>query len=447
MKSLRRKNSSIWLCNSFTEEECLSRNLLGATKSYGKEKISIGDVCFLLNYTTDELLGPFVADSDPGYNLEPEAWRGSYPYQIRVKPIGKKVQRIPNAIKCFTAAIRLKIIKTKQGNQIPKYSVFGPEITSRILDLFETMDASEVPAPEQSAPLKMPPKVRFADVAGLDEVKKYIRERMIYPLLYPGIAQAYHLRTGGGLLLYGPPGTGKTLLARATAGEIDAEFYEISPSVVRGFPGEPEQHLEQIFQKAMMKPRCIVFIDEADALLAKRERIQASTVMQRVVPTLLSLFTRVRNKRAPVLIIAATNKPWDIDDAFLRPGRLDLRFEVPLPDINARVALLQLQLKERPINAELEQDNCLRKLAHSLDGWTGADIEQLIDRVAHEVARKVTANNPDIGQDPLEDISPSCLVPITMGDIEDGIRKGLASPSVSTELLNRLAEWKSRWDR
>lgn len=294
-----------------------------------------------------------------------------------------------------------------------------------------------IPIPLVSTPKEnfvSTPEENFESVAGLKEVKQFIKERMIEPLRDPELAQKYRIRVWG-VLLYGPPGTGKTLIARATAGELDAEFIEISPSVVRGFPGEPEQHLEQLFASAMEKPRVVIFIDEADVLLAKREATQHSTVMRRVIPTLLSLFSKVNKLRAPVLIIAATNEPWNIDEAFLCPGRLDRALKVWLPDLETRVELLKLFLRGRPIEKALENDERLRELARMLDNWSGSDIEFLIEEVARCVYLEQRRRESDTRE----------LLPITIEAISDGIQRGLAQRSVTDETLRRISEWeKSR---
>ncbi|GIX08037.1 MAG: hypothetical protein KatS3mg115_2440 [Candidatus Poribacteria bacterium] len=449
MSGLEGRNCSIWICTTPTEQECLERSLFGASDAlYGREKTKKGDVCFLYNIRENRLWGVFEAVSDPDWDLDPQAWEGKFRYQIRVRLVGD-LQRIEHASGVLEE-VGLKMARTRFGELVPRFSVFGPSITRQLLARFSPVaDAlSQVGSSESDGSREVliyKPERGFKSVAGLEEVKRFIRERMVEPFLYPAIARAYRLRAGGGLLLYGPPGTGKTLIAQATANEIDAEFLRITPSVVRGFPGEPERHLELLFQEAMRKPRCVIFIDEADALLAKRENIASSTVMQRVVPTLLSLFTNVADNRAPVLIIAATNSPWDIDEAFLRPGRLDLRLEVPLPDLPARVELLGLKLAGRPLGEDLRDRGNLLKLAERLEGWSGADIELLVDRVALEVSRVQIEVDPEVGKDPLEEVDSERLLPITLADLEDGLRKGLAAPSVSRAQLDRLREWSAQW--
>src|SRR5687768_1675639 len=129
--------------------------------------------------------------------------------------------------------------------------------------------------------------MRLADVAGLGGVEEGIRLMMIYPFEHPELAERFGIRAGGGVLLYGPPGTGKTMLAKATAGEIDAAFFRVSPAdVLSKWVGEAEQNIKKLFDAAAAEPRSIIFIDEIEALVPAR-RDEGSSVMQRVVPQIL----------------------------------------------------------------------------------------------------------------------------------------------------------------
>ena len=225
---------------------------------------------------------------------------------------------------------------------------------------------------------------------------------------------------GGGVLLYGPPGTGKTFLAQATSSEIDGEFIELSPAIVRGYPGEPERKIEEIFERLTQVPRAVLFIDEAEALLPRRES-QTSTVMQRIVPTFLSQLSKLREYRLkPVLVIAATNSPWNIDTAFLRPGRLDCRFYVPPPNAPERVQILRQALARRD-KSRVDRDAYaeLDVLGAKLDGYTAADIELVVDEAAGEAFRKKTSISREL--------------------LHEAARR--VPRSVSNEDLRRYVEW------
>lgn len=215
------------------------------------------------------------------------------------------------------------------------------------------------------------PSVRFSDVAGLDDVKEEIKLKMVYPFTHPEAAEKFGIRKGGGILLYGPPGTGKTLIARAVAGEIDAAFFTVKPSeIMSQWVGVAEQNIQKLFDAARAQPRSVIFIDEVEALVPRR-RGSHSTVMQRVVPQILAELEGFhQTKEGALLFIGATNEPWSLDPAVLRPGRFDEKIYIPLPDLAARRRILELNLKDRPLAPDVSLD----ELAERLEGYSGADI-------------------------------------------------------------------------
>jgi transitional endoplasmic reticulum ATPase len=219
------------------------------------------------------------------------------------------------------------------------------------------------------------PSTRFADVAGLEDVKEQIRLKLIYPFTHPEHADRFGVRRGGGILLYGPPGTGKTLIARAVAGEVDAAFFTVKPSeIMSKWVGEAEQNVARLFEAARAEPRSIIFLDEVEALVPRR-RSSRSTVMQRVVPQFLAElegFDRHEDEGA-LLFVGATNEPWSLDPAVMRPGRFDEKIYVPLPGLEARRRILELNLKDRPIGIDIDLD----ALAERLAGYSGADVVNL----------------------------------------------------------------------
>jgi transitional endoplasmic reticulum ATPase len=227
--------------------------------------------------------------------------------------------------------------------------------------------------------VKEKPTIRFADVAGLEDVKQDIRLKMIYPFQHPELAEKFGVRPGGGVLLYGPPGTGKTMLAKATAGEIDASFFRISPAdILSKWVGEAEQNIKKLFDAAASEKRSIIFIDEIEALVPARKD-EGSSVMQRVVPQILQGMEGFDKKKvSPILFMGATNVPWQLDPAVLRPGRFDDKVYIPLPDLAGRRKLLELYLSHRPMSADVNLDS----LAQKLDGFSGADIKYICDRSA-----------------------------------------------------------------
>jgi len=223
------------------------------------------------------------------------------------------------------------------------------------------------------------PNLKLGDVAGLDAVKEQIRIRMIYPFTHPDLARRFGIKKGGGILLYGPPGTGKTMLAKAVAGEIDAAFFTVKPSeIMSKWVGEAEQNVARLFSEARKHGRSIIFIDEVESIVPKRSD-SFSTVMQRVVPQILSEmegFSSGKDSSKALLFMGATNEPWALDEAVLRPGRFDEKVYVPLPDIAARLAILRYHLKDKP----LSQDISLEETARMLEGYSGADIRRICEK-------------------------------------------------------------------
>jgi transitional endoplasmic reticulum ATPase len=272
------------------------------------------------------------------------------------------------------------------------------------------------------------PAIKFEHVAGLEDVKQDIRLRMIYPFEHPDLAERFGVRAGGGVLLYGPPGTGKTMLAKATAGEIDAAFFRISPAdILSKWVGEAEQNVKKLFDAAAAEPRSIIFIDEIEALVPAR-RDEGSSVMQRVVPQILQGMEGFDKKaQQPILFMGATNVPWQLDPAVLRPGRFDEKVYIPLPDLAARRKMLDLCLSHRPVAGDIDLD----ELAKTLEGYSGADIKYICDRAATIPFLQSVATGEE-GQ-------------ITRQILDDSIHD--TPRSVGAEALKRFDEWSGSMSR
>jgi transitional endoplasmic reticulum ATPase len=223
------------------------------------------------------------------------------------------------------------------------------------------------------------PAVRFGDIAGLEDVKQEIYVKMIYPFQRPQLAQRYGIDVGGGMLLFGPPGTGKTMIAKAVACELDATMFVISPAqLMSKWVGEAEQNVRKLFDAAKAEDKSVIFMDEVEALVPKR-RGQQSTVMQRVVPQILQELEGFDRKPGRALLfLGATNEPWALDPAVMRPGRLDAKVYVPLPDAEARFRLFEIYLGKRPLADDVD----FAKLVERTGGYSGADIKAIAARSA-----------------------------------------------------------------
>ena len=223
-------------------------------------------------------------------------------------------------------------------------------------------------------------RVTFADVGGLDEIKKQIHRRIILPFQKPSLFQRFRRKAGGGILLYGPPGCGKTLIARATAGECGARFYNVAVSdILDMYIGESERKLHELFEQARRSAPAVLFFDEVEALGGKRQYSREAT-SSKLVSQFLSELDGFAQNNQNVLVMAATNVPWAVDPAFRRPGRFDRVMFVPPPDRGARESILARLLQERPTAGALP----VREIADLTSGFSGADLRDLVDTAVDE---------------------------------------------------------------
>ncbi len=175
--------------------------------------------------------------------------------------------------------------------------------------------------------------LKFSDVGGMEKVKDDIRMKIIHPLKNPELFAAYGKKAGGGVLLYGPPGCGKTLMAQATAGEIESTFLAVGlHQILDMYIGESEQKLHKIFELGRKSKPAVLFFDETDALAADRRDMRQSAG-RTLINQFLSELDGANAQNDDLLVLGATNAPWQLDGAFLRPGRFDRIIFVPPPDL------------------------------------------------------------------------------------------------------------------
>ncbi len=220
------------------------------------------------------------------------------------------------------------------------------------------------------------PNVKWDDVGGLPNVKAELKEAVELPLNKPKVFEKMGIRPVKGILLFGPPGTGKTLLARAVANESEANFISISGAqVLTKWVGESEKSVRELFRKARMAAPCILFVDEIDAVAHKRRGGggDGTLVTERIVDTFLTEMDGLVSLKN-VVVIAATNRPDMLDPALMRAGRFDRIIEISAPDEKARYDIFKIHTAKMPLDKSVN----LKELSRITEGYTGADIENLV---------------------------------------------------------------------
>jgi len=220
------------------------------------------------------------------------------------------------------------------------------------------------------------PNVRYTDIGGLEKQIEEIREAIELPLLKPHLFEEIGIEPPKGVLLYGPPGTGKTLLAKAVATETNATFIRVVGSeFVQKYIGEGARLVREVFQLAREKAPSIIFIDELDAIAARRTAGDTSGDRE-VQRTLMQLLAEMDgfNPRGDVKIIGATNRIDILDPAILRPGRFDRIIEVPLPNEEGRLQIFKIHTR----SMKLAEDVDFKELVRLTEGASGADIKAIV---------------------------------------------------------------------
>ncbi|HDM92185.1 MAG TPA: AAA family ATPase, partial [Candidatus Korarchaeota archaeon] len=276
------------------------------------------------------------------------------------------------------------------------------------------------------------PKVGWSDIGGLKDVIQKLREIVELPLKNPEVFERLGISPPKGILLYGPPGCGKTLLAKAVATESEANFISVKgPELLSKWVGESEKAVREVFRKARQAAPCVIFFDEIDALAPKRSLSESSRVSERVVAQLLTELDGIEELK-DVVVIAATNRPDLLDPALLRPGRFDRLVYVPPPDEKARLEILKIHTRGKP----LAEDVNLEEIAKKTEGYTGADLEALCDTAALLAIRELVEKYPDPG----EAEKHAGELKITKRHFEEAMKKVRPMSTAEMERYRKIAE-------
>jgi SpoVK/Ycf46/Vps4 family AAA+-type ATPase len=217
-------------------------------------------------------------------------------------------------------------------------------------------------------------RITLSDVGGQTKVKREIKLAIIYPIERPDLYEIYKRGVRSSVLLYGPPGCGKTHIARAVAGEVDANFFNIKiTDLLSKWHGETDKNIQNTFREARKMAPSILFFDEIDGICGSKG-FGGEQFENRILNAFLAEMDGFED-RGDIIVLAATNTPWNIDPALMRPGRFDRLIFVSPPDFDARVEIFNISLRGRPVSGDVD----VKTLAELTDGYSGADIKEICD--------------------------------------------------------------------
>jgi transitional endoplasmic reticulum ATPase len=281
---------------------------------------------------------------------------------------------------------------------VPELDLEVESIPVEILDKIQVVNEDFVDALRELSPSAMrevlveSPNVHWDEIGGLANVKQELMEAVEWPLAYPKLFSHMAATPPKGIMLYGPPGTGKTLMAKAVATESQANFISVKgPEFLSKWVGESEKAVRETFRKARQAAPTVLFFDEMDSIApARGGGTSDSHVTERVISQILSEMDGLESLHN-VVVIAATNRPDIIDPALLRPGRFDRMVEIGMPDQEARLEILKIHTKKRP----LAEDVDLAAISKRTDGYSGADLANVCNEAVMLAIREyVLAGKP-----------------------------------------------------
>lgn len=274
--------------------------------------------------------------------------------------------------------------------------------------------------------------VTLADVKGLVSAKQAVMDALVNPVRHPDIYRTLKIKNGKGLLLYGPPGTGKTMFARAVAGELGLPFlYRKMSEMKDKYVGESEKNVSRLFEEAYSHKKCVVFLDECESILRKRGNQKVCIVEQFLAE--LDGFTTKRDSQ--IFVILATNRPWMIDSAVVRSGRIGLAVHVGLPDAETRRAIVEAALKDVPLASEVSIDDIVERT----EGYSGAELHHgdgggVCDEAAMLAGRRWVKRREGLNPG---DPEWSRVEPVTKADFDAAIKTLVPISSKDPDIVRR----------
>jgi transitional endoplasmic reticulum ATPase len=306
-------------------------------------------------------------------------------------------------------------------------AVAGSLIIRDAFEAFFTSRLGGTAVGTRVAEMKGLTKVTFEMVGGLHDVKADIKESMIIPLMRKDVTTRFKLEPPKGILLFGPPGCGKTMLMKALASELGVEMISIKCSdLMSKWYGESENRVAELLRTARERAPCILFMDEIDAVAKRRDMYTADDVTPRLLSILLSEMDGI-DKSAGVIVVGSTNKPDLIDQALMRPGRLDKIIYVPPPDFNERMEIVHVHLVGRPVTNDVD----LAEIAKKTERFSGADLANLVREAATIAVRR--------------EMMTGVSTPITMDDFRQVLPR--IKPSISLRMISDYETMKMDYER
>lgn len=311
-------------------------------------------------------------------------------------------------------------------------SLHDPSATIEPAGKKADVSPSSAPNDQEKDRKKNSTGVTLADVKGLDGAKQAVMDALVNPVRHPDIYRVLKIKNGKGLLLYGPPGTGKTMFARAVAGELGLPFlYRKMSEMKDKYVGESEKNVSRLFEEAYSHKKCVVFLDECESILRKRGN-QKICIVEQFLAELDGFATK---RDSQIFVILATNRPWMIDSAVVRSGRIGLAVHVGLPEAETRRAIVAAALRDIPLAPDVSIDDIVERT----EGYSGAELHHgdgggVCDEAAMFAGRRWVKRREGLNPG---DPEWNRVEPVTKEDFDTAIREIVPVSSKDPDIVRR----------